>query len=70
MKRNIDEISKFDSCIKKGLTLELKYRLRLRLMSVCKTGVASCLPRYIRRIMILAQWGVPRGCGEVAGVFA
>ena len=28
MKRNIDEISKFDSCIKKGLTLELKYRLR------------------------------------------
>lgn len=28
MKRNIDEINKFDSCIKKGLTLELKYRLR------------------------------------------
>lgn len=28
MKRNIDEINKFDSCIKKGLTQELKYRLR------------------------------------------
>lgn len=28
MKKNIDEVNKFDSCIKKSLTQELKYRLR------------------------------------------
>ena len=28
MKMSIDEVNKFDCCVKKGLTLELKYRLR------------------------------------------
>lgn len=28
MKRNTNEVNKFDTCIKKGLTHELKYRLR------------------------------------------